>query len=114
MWQMLMSDPQIYAGAIPICGGGMYWNASRLKDLNIWAFHGKKDPIVLCDESVKMVEKINRSGGSARLTILDEYEHNSWTYVYENTEAFQWLLECRKKDADIIQSSEYSSSELFG
>ena len=27
VWQMLMSDPQLYAGAIPICGGGMYWNA---------------------------------------------------------------------------------------
>ena len=39
VWQMLMSDPQLYAGAIPICGGGMYWNAGRLKDLNIWAFH---------------------------------------------------------------------------
>lgn len=114
VWQMLMSDPQLYAGAIPICGGGMYWNAGRLKDINIWAFHGKKDPVVLCDESVKMVEKINKAGGSARLTILDECEHNSWSYVYENSEAFQWLLECRKKNADITQSSEYSSSELFG
>ena len=114
VWQMLMSDPQLYAGAIPICGGGMYWNAGRLKDINIWAFHGKKDPVVLCDESVKMVEKINKAGGSARLTILDECEHNSWTYVYENSEAFQWLLECKKKNTNITQSSEYSSSELFG
>lgn len=114
VWQMLMSDPQLYAGAIPICGGGMYWNAGRLKDINIWAFHGKKDPIVLCDESVKMVENINKSGGKARLTILDEYEHNSWTYVYENPEPFRWLLECKKKNADITQSSEYASAEHFG
>jgi len=61
-----------------------------------------------------MVEKINKAGGSAHLTILDEYEHNSWTYVYENSEAFQWLLECRKKNADITQSSEYASAEHFG
>lgn len=67
VWQMLMRDPQLYAGAIPICGGGMYWNAGRLKDLNIWAFHGRKDPLVLCDESIKMVERINQGGGHAKL-----------------------------------------------
>ncbi len=55
VWQMLMSDPQLYAGAIPICGGGMYWNAERLKDLNIWAFHGKKDSVVMCEESVMVI-----------------------------------------------------------
>lgn len=114
VWQMLMSDPQLYAGAIPICGGGMYWNAARLKDLNIWAFHGKEDPIVLCDESIKMVESINKSGGNTKLTILDKCRHNSWTYVYENPEPFQWLLGCRRKNADITRSSKYASSEYFG
>ena len=53
VWQMLMSEPELYAGAVPICGGGMYCNSERLKDINIWAFHGKKDGIVLCEESIK-------------------------------------------------------------
>lgn len=114
VWQMLMSDPQLYAGAIPICGGGMYWNADRLKDLNIWAFHGKKDPVVLFEESIKMVDRINKSGGNAKLTILDEYEHNAWTFVYQNPEPFEWLLECKKEHANERKHLQYDSSELYG
>ena len=114
VWQMMMSDPQLYAGAIPICGGGMYWNAERIKDINIWAFHGKKDPIVLCDESVKMVEKIQELGGKAKLTLLDDYAHSAWTYVYENPEPFLWLLECRNNTVSVASDSGYDSAELFG
>ena len=114
VWQMLMSDPGLYAGAIPICGGGMYWNAARLKNLNIWAFHGKKDCVVLCEESIKMVESINKCGGSARLTILDNYKHNAWTYVYNCPEPFSWLLKCKKDISFEQKKIEYDSPELFG
>lgn len=114
VWQMMMSDPQLYAGAIPICGGGMYWNAARLKALNIWAFHGKKDPVVLCEESIRMVDCINKSGGNAKLTILDDYEHSAWTFVYQNPEPFQWLLECKKDKLNKKTRCHYNSSELYG
>jgi len=29
-WQLAMSRPELFAAIIPICGGGMYWNAGRL------------------------------------------------------------------------------------
>lgn len=114
VWQMMLSDPELYAGAIPICGGGIYAFADRIKHINIWAFHGKKDPIVLCDESVKMVEKIQELGGKAKLTLLDDYAHSAWTYVYENPEPFLWLLECRNNSASVASDSGYDSAELFG
>lgn len=114
VWQMLISQPQLYAGAIPICGGGMYWNAARLKDLNIWAFHGKKDSVVLCEESIKMVNNINKYGGNAKITILDNYEHNSWEYVYNNPEPFEWLLKCRKAESSKLSGVIENSSENFG
>ena len=113
VWQMLMSDPHLYAGTIPICGGGMYWNAGKLKDANVWAFHGKKDSVVLCEESIKMVDEINKFGGNAKLTILDEYEHNSWDYVYNTPEVFQWLLKCKNKSS-YIPKTNYDSSKLYG
>ena len=114
VWQLMMSDPQLYAGAVPICGGGMYWNAERLKNSNIWAFHGKKDSVVLCEESTKMVDCINKYGGKAKLTILEEYEHNVWTYVYQNPQPFQWLLECKNEKINAGVSNSYDSSERFG
>ena len=35
-WQVIMSRPEWFAAAVPVCGGGMYWNAGRLKKLPIW------------------------------------------------------------------------------
>ena len=114
VWQMLRSDPELYTAAIPICGGGMYWNAERIKNIPVWAFHGKLDNIVLCEESIKMTDAINKAGGSAKLTVLDEYGHSSWTYVYSNPEPFEWLLKCRKEDMVSKNEEKFVSSEEFG
>ena len=91
-WQMAMSLPELFAAIVPICGGGMYWNAARLKDLPIWAFHGEKDDVVKVEESVKMVEAVNRSGGCAKLTLYPDCMHDSWNRVYADPTVFSWLL----------------------
>ena len=65
-WQLAMSMPKFFAAIVPICGGGMYWNAGRLINTPIWAFHGAKDPTVLCVESEKMVNHVNALGGKAK------------------------------------------------
>ena len=49
VWQMLRSDPELYAAAIPICGGGMYWNAEK----KMW-FRKSKKSLFLLKNSVKM------------------------------------------------------------
>ena len=50
-WQLAMSMPERFAAIVPICGGGMYWNAGRLADIPVWAFHGAKDSTVYLEES---------------------------------------------------------------
>ena len=62
-WQMCISHPDWFAAAVPVCGGGMYWNAARLKDLPVWAFHGDCDDVVLAEESLHMVDAVNKYGG---------------------------------------------------
>lgn len=91
-WQLGMSKPELFAAIVPICGGGMYWNAVKLKNVPIWAFHGKEDNIVFWEESKKMVDAVNRLGGNAKLTIYEDVEHNSWDYVFSSREVFDWLL----------------------
>ncbi|MBQ7793284.1 MAG: prolyl oligopeptidase family serine peptidase [Clostridia bacterium] len=91
-WQTAMSMPELFAAAVPICGGGMYWNAPRLKDVPVWAFHGADDPTVLCEESRKMVDAVNKHGGNAKLTVFDGVGHNAWDYTYGNKEMFDWLF----------------------
>lgn len=92
VWQMILSHPDWFAAAIPICGGGMYWNAARLKKLPIWAFHGALDTVVLPEESIHMVKAINRNGGHAKITIFADAEHDSWTPALSSDETWEWLL----------------------
>ena len=48
-WQLAMSMPECFTAIVPICGGGMYWNASRLVNTPVWAFHGAKDDCVFLE-----------------------------------------------------------------
>lgn len=91
-WQLCLSHPDWFAAAIPICGGGMYWAAATLTKLPIWAFHGALDPLVLTEETIKMVRAINREGGNAKITIYPNAEHDAWTPTMESDEVFEWLF----------------------
>ena len=91
-WQMAMSYPELFAAIIPICGGGMYWNAERLVNMGVWAFHGEKDQVVFKEESEKMVEAIKGSGGNAKLTVYPECLHDAWTKTFQNDGVWKWLL----------------------
>lgn len=91
-WQLAMTMNDTFAALLPVCGGGMYWNADRIKDLPIWAFHGALDPVVLPEESIHMVAAVNRCGGNAKLTVLPNVEHNAWDFVYPDAKVYDWLL----------------------
>ena len=94
-WQLAMSIPEYCAAMVPICGGGMFWNAPRLVNIPVWAFHGGKDPVIPVSESQKMVDAVNAAGGNAKLTIYPDNDHNAWTDTYSNPEVFSWLLRHR-------------------
>ena len=111
-WQMAESRPELFAAIVPICGGGMYWNTGRLKDMGVWAFHGADDKTVLCEESVKMVEGVNKRGGNAKLTIYENTPHNAWTPTFRNAEMWKWLFE--QRSAYAAEKSEYDNVAQFG
>ncbi len=114
-WQLGMSLPERFAAIVPICGGGMYWNAARLRSLPIWAFHGAKDTVVRVEESQKMVARINeKAPGNAKLTVYPEHGHNAWSDTYANPEVFAWLLSHRKKSAAAPYQSEFNDAKTYG
>ena len=96
-WQLAMSIPQYFAALAPVCGGGMYWNAKRLKDIPVWAFHGALDKTVLPEESLHMVSKINDFGGNAKLTVYPKNAHDAWTDTYSDPALYTWLLAQKKQ-----------------
>ncbi len=111
-WALAESIPEHFAAMVPICGGGMYWNAERLVNIPIWAHHGALDRVVYPEESEKMVNAVNKAGGCARLTVYPDVEHPSWVPVYKNREVFEWLLSHRRTAGSIISS--FTDGKRFG
>ncbi len=89
-WQILMSMPERFSRAVICCGGGMYWNAARIK-AEVKAYHGSLDSTVLPEESKKMCDMVNRRGGKAEWTLLEGLDHNCWDRVFSDQEIVNWL-----------------------
>lgn len=112
-WQLAMSMPEYFAAIVPICGGGMYWNAGRLKNVPVWAFHGALDDTVFVEESIKMVRAVNNCGGRARLTVYPENTHDAWSKTYANDEVFEWLLTNENVNAKEL-TDKFKGSDIYG
>ena len=98
-WQLAISMPWCFAAIAPICGGGMAWNAHRLKNVPIWAFHGDRDTLVPPEESIRMVEAVRQAGGDARLTLYPGVRHESWINAFSDYALFDWLLSHQRGEA---------------
>jgi len=96
-WAIAAADPDRFAAAVPLCGGGDTSKAECLAKLSIWAFHGEQDETVPLEASQEMVDAIHAAGGSAKLTIYPEEGHGICKIAYENPDLYIWLLQ-QKRD----------------
>jgi predicted peptidase len=91
-WDILQRKPQLYAAAIPICGGGDVAYADRFKDTPVWVFHGEADPAVPVSRSRDMVKALKAAGGKPIYTEYEGVGHDSWTQTFDNRLAWEWLF----------------------
>ncbi len=90
-------EPERFAAAIPICGGGTIIEAWKLRNMPIWVFHGEIDRVVPLEESERMVEIIhNRGGERIKLTVHAGAGHDSWTQTYDDPAVWEWLFSQRR------------------
>lgn len=113
-WQLAMSMPDLFAAIVPICGGGMKWNAARLRNVPVWAFHGMDDQTVPPIQSIQMVDAVNEAGGNAKITLLNNMDHNCWDYAYGLRELFDWMLIQKKTASCCVPDERYKGSQQFG
>lgn len=111
-WSLACDQPDRFAAIAPICGGGQWFLADRLKDVPVWAFHGGKDSVVPLELSEKMVESIKRVGGDAKLTIYPEAGHDSWTETYNNPKLYEWFLSHSKGKSVNQQAMKFSQDSM--
>lgn len=108
-WAWAVHAPHEFAAIAPICGRGQPERAERIRHLPVWAFHGDEDSVVPPSGSRDMVEALEKAGStSARLTIYEGVNHNSWDRAYGDEKLYAWFLSHRRITAP--ESAEKSLS----
>ena len=91
-WALAAHRPDLFAGLVPICGGGDPGTVERLRGLPIWVFHGTADGVVGESSSMEMVSALRSAGIPVGYTRLEGVGHDSWTDAYLNEGAINWLF----------------------
>jgi predicted peptidase len=95
-WDLISRKPELFAAALPVCGGGDPAQAEKLAKLPIWAFHGDADRLVPVERSRDMIAAIKKAGGKPEYTEYKGVGHDSWTPTYKNDEVLDWLFKQKK------------------
>jgi predicted peptidase len=100
VWDLLMRNPTVFAGAVAMCGGADPSQASSLTTVPIWAVHGKNDNennVVPYTGTEEMCNAIIEAGGEVCIKEIKEgFGHNVWGYVGASAEIATWLFEQSK------------------
>jgi predicted peptidase len=110
-WSLLAHSPELFAAAVPICGGG---DTTRLwsdipsdfrlegllaaKDVPLRVFHGEEDGVVPVQESRLLVRALEQAGAEVELTVYPGVGHDSWSQTYADPGLYAWLFAQRRED----------------
>jgi predicted peptidase len=98
VWEIGLQYPDYFAALAPVSGYYGYpftvpENICDLKDIPVWAFHGKRDMEIPLDAEQQLVDALNACGGNAQITISPDMEIDVRFNVYQNQDLYDWFLE---------------------
>jgi len=88
--------PDLFAAAVPVCGGGDVSKSASISHIPIWIFHGALDAAVDPVLSRNMVEALTKAGAYPGYTQYPEVGHFSWIAAYSDPMMMEWLYSQRK------------------
>ncbi len=98
--EWLAREPEKFAAAFPICGGGNTLLTSIYgSKIPTWFFHGDADNVVPVSYSRDLVNKIKSEKGNVRYTEYPGVGHDSWNNAFKEAELLSWLLKNKKYDS---------------
>jgi len=90
--------PDLYAAALPICGGGdVNRYDKRVAKVPFWIFHGAVDAVVNPQLSRDMVEKLKTLKAEVKYSEYPGVNHNSWENAFAEKDYLSWMLQHKKK-----------------
>ena len=88
-WDAIQRRPELFAAAVPICGGGDPILAKQIQVVPIWAFHGEKDEAVKVERSRQMIDALKGVGAEPKYTEYKGVGHDSWTQTYKDPAVYE-------------------------
>lgn len=88
--------PDLFAAAVPVCGGGDVSKAAEIAQIPIWIFHGADDPAVDTKYDHAMLEALTNAGARPGFTQYPEVGHFSWIEAYSDPMMMEWLFRQHK------------------
>lgn len=88
--------PNLFAAAVPVCGGGDVSKAASIVRLPIWIFQGAEDPAVPPKFALDMLEALTKAGAHPGFTQYPETGHFSWLAAYNDALMIEWLFRQHK------------------
>jgi len=98
-WDLISRRPEVFAAAIPICGGADLAQAPKLTGVAIWAFHGSKDGSVPVFRSRSMMSALWNAGADAHYWEYPDAPHDVWSRTYRNADVLKWFFAQTKTTA---------------
>lgn len=96
VWKVATDFPDKFAAIVPISGWGDASKICRIKNTNVWAFHGAKDSLILPDRTLEIIDRLQYCNQNTWFTIFPNAKHDAWTDTYKNSKALDWMLQQRK------------------
>lgn len=96
-WYFIGTHPELFAAAIPMCGGTNLGLSDKMADVAIWAFHGDKDPLASVSSTRSIITGIKKAGGHPKYTEFTNADHNIGGQVQRVPGLLDWLF-AQKRD----------------
>ena len=97
-FESVYRNPELYAAALPICGGGdVALYDKRVSKIPFWVFHGAADAVVNVKYSQEMVKKLKSLKAQVKYSEYPGINHNSWDNAFAEQEYLTWMLKHVKK-----------------
>jgi lysophospholipase L1-like esterase/dienelactone hydrolase len=91
-WDLLTRQPERWAAAVPVCGGGDVARIAPAKGVALWAFHGVLDPTVPVVRSREMIAALEAAAGRPLYSEYPYVKHDSWNVAYGEPELLPWMF----------------------
>lgn len=92
-WDLVSSNPNYFAAAVPVSCGPSSANAANFKHTKIWAISGNVgDEATYSSRMQSFVNQINNNGGSAKYDMYSGMGHGNMQGALRYNEIFDWLL----------------------